>query len=105
MVEYAPVDIGGITYFCPKRSVSISRSRTTRDIRQWVENFKVYAPFETKLSEQWRMTNTTYSIRHHGCYLVSNPHQKTLFLGNSKSAEGPRGGFTPPRTKYPICLQ
>ena len=50
MVEYAPVVIGGITYICPKRSVSISRSRTTMDIHQWAENFKVYAPFDTKLS-------------------------------------------------------
>ena len=51
MVEYAPVVIGGISYVCPKRSVSISISRTTRDIRQWIENFKAYAPFETKLSD------------------------------------------------------
>lgn len=51
MVEYAPVVIGGITYVCPKRSVSLSRSRTTMDIHEWVENFKLYAPFETKLSD------------------------------------------------------
>jgi hypothetical protein len=28
MVEYGPVEIGGKTYFCPTRSVAVSRART-----------------------------------------------------------------------------
>ena len=51
MVEYSPLVIGGTTYFCPIRSVTISRERTTMDIHEWGENFKVYAPFESMLSD------------------------------------------------------
>lgn len=61
MVEYAPVVIGGITYVCPKRSVSISRSRTTMDIHEWGDHFRVYAPFETKLLD---MTYNGYHLLH-----------------------------------------
>jgi len=51
MVEYSPVVIGGNTYICPARSVSISRQRTIMDINEWGEKFKVYAPFETLLND------------------------------------------------------
>ena len=51
MVEYGPVVIDGNTYICPVKSVSISRQRTAMDIHEWSENFKVYAPFETILSD------------------------------------------------------
>jgi hypothetical protein len=51
MVEYGPVVIGGNTYICPARSVSISRQRTIMDINEWGEKFKVYAPFETLLND------------------------------------------------------
>ena len=51
MVEYSPVIIGGQTYICPTNSVSISRQRGIVDIHEWGENFKVYAPFETLLTD------------------------------------------------------
>lgn len=51
MVEYAPVVIGGITYICPVKSVSISRQRRIMDIDEWGETFKVDAPFETLLDD------------------------------------------------------
>jgi VWFA-related protein len=51
MVEYGPVVIGETSYICPLRSVSISRPRTVMAIHEWGENFKVYAPFETILSD------------------------------------------------------
>jgi VWFA-related protein len=51
MVEYGPVNIGGKTYICPLRSVSISRQRRFMDIHEWGEDFKVYAPFETLLND------------------------------------------------------
>ena len=63
MVEYGPVVIGGNTYICPTRSVSISRQRTIMDIHEWGENFKVYAPFKTILSDmafgEYRKLNST----------------------------------------------
>jgi VWFA-related protein len=51
MIEYGPVLIGGNTYICPLRSVSISRQRRIMDIHEWGEDFKVYAPFETLLND------------------------------------------------------
>jgi VWFA-related protein len=51
MVEYGPVVIGETSYICPLRSVSISRPRTVMAIHEWAENFKVYAPFESILSD------------------------------------------------------
>jgi VWFA-related protein len=51
MVEYGPVVIGETSYICPLRSVSISRPRTVMAIHEWGENFKVYAPFESILSD------------------------------------------------------
>ena len=47
MVEYAPVDIGGIKYICPVRSVSLARQRTVTEVHEWGEAFKVFAPYET----------------------------------------------------------
>jgi hypothetical protein len=51
MVEYGPVAVAGNTYICPAKAVSISRQRRIMDIHQWGEDFKVYAPFETLLSD------------------------------------------------------
>ncbi len=51
MVEYGPVAIGGQTYICPTRSVSIQRQRRIVDMREWGEEFKIYAPFETLLND------------------------------------------------------
>jgi VWFA-related protein len=51
MVEYGPVLIGGKTYICPLRSVSISRHRRIMDLHEWGEDLKVYAPFETLLND------------------------------------------------------
>jgi VWFA-related protein len=51
MVEYGPVLIGGNTYICPLRSVSISRQRRIMDLHEWGEDLKVYAPFETLLND------------------------------------------------------
>ncbi|MFZ0744240.1 MAG: hypothetical protein WAM85_07525 [Terracidiphilus sp.] len=51
MVEYRSVVKGSRTFICPSRSVSISRQRRTMAIEEWGEVFKVYAPFETLLSE------------------------------------------------------
>jgi VWFA-related protein len=51
MVEYGPQVLGGRTYICPVRSVSISRQRVIMDMHEWSESYKVYAPFETLLND------------------------------------------------------
>jgi hypothetical protein len=51
LVEYAPVLIGGISYICPIRSVSISRGRTIVQIHEWGGDFRVYGPFHTMLND------------------------------------------------------
>jgi hypothetical protein len=51
MVEYGPQVLGGRTYICPARSVSISRHRVIMDMHGSSESYKVYAPFETLLND------------------------------------------------------
>jgi len=40
MVEYGPVDIGGKTYTCPVRSVSIARGRTVVVLKGYADSLK-----------------------------------------------------------------
>ena len=51
LIEYGPVEIGGITYICPVRSVAISRGRTVRVMQEWAESFSTYGPYETMLND------------------------------------------------------
>lgn len=51
LVEYAPQEIGGTTYICPVRSVSIWRGRRGEMVHEWGESFRVYGPFETMLDD------------------------------------------------------
>jgi VWFA-related protein len=51
MVEYGPQVLGGRTYICPARSVSISRQRVIMDMHGWSESYKIYAPFGTLLND------------------------------------------------------
>jgi hypothetical protein len=51
MVEYGPVMLGGTSYFCPIRSVGISRQRSIVELAEFGEKFKVYATFETVLND------------------------------------------------------
>ncbi|AXC09715.1 hypothetical protein ACPOL_0334 [Acidisarcina polymorpha] len=51
MVEYGPVAIGGNTYVCPLKSVSISRQRHILGLHEWGLDFNVYAPFESLLND------------------------------------------------------
>ena len=67
MIEYGPVEIGGKSYICPVRSVSISRGRsvavlseTLRDQQKiaarsqaaaWRESFRTYGPYATMLND------------------------------------------------------
>jgi VWFA-related protein len=51
MIEYGPVVIGGKTYICPLRSVSISRVRSVNFFRLWDEGFRTYGPYSTLLND------------------------------------------------------
>ena len=51
MIEYGPVEIGGKTYVCPLRSVSIMRSRSVRIVSEWDEAFRGWGPYETMLND------------------------------------------------------
>jgi hypothetical protein len=53
LVKYGPVEIGGKTYICPVKSVSISRSRTVSvlGLTGWDESFRTYGPFATSLND------------------------------------------------------
>jgi hypothetical protein len=51
MVEYGPVELGGKTYFCPQRSVEVSRGRSLRELHEWGMVFKLYSHFETMIND------------------------------------------------------
>jgi hypothetical protein len=51
MVEFSPTVIGGQTFICPVRSVSISRSRKVIILHDWNMRFGIYGPFETILND------------------------------------------------------
>ena len=60
MIEYGPVEIGGKSYICPVRSVSISRGRSVavlsetlngREKIEWHESFRTYGPYATMLND------------------------------------------------------
>jgi VWFA-related protein len=51
MIEYGPVEIGGRTFTCPRRSVVIMRSRTARGLSVMDERLELYTPYETLLND------------------------------------------------------
>jgi len=51
MIAYGPVQIGGKTYICPVRSVSISRARSVPTLREWNDEFKTWGPYTTMLND------------------------------------------------------
>ena len=51
LVEYGPVEIGGRSYFCPVRSVSMTRMRAVVTLREWDESFNTYGPYDTMLND------------------------------------------------------
>jgi hypothetical protein len=50
MIEYGPVEIGGKTYICPVRSVSITRARSVIVLTALGDGFRTYGPYATKLN-------------------------------------------------------
>lgn len=51
MVEYGPEELGGKTYICPRRSVSLSRGRTVTELHEWSMGFRIYSYFETMIND------------------------------------------------------
>ncbi len=51
MVEFGEIEIGGKKYFCPLRSVVVSRGRPVKPLKVWDVDLKVYAPYETLLDD------------------------------------------------------
>jgi VWFA-related protein len=51
MIEYGPVEIGGKSYICPLRSVTIARGRSVRVLALWDESFSTWGPYTTMLNE------------------------------------------------------
>jgi VWFA-related protein len=51
LIDYGPVKIGGKTYFCPVRSVSIARGRSIISLKLWDQSFLSYGPYSTKLND------------------------------------------------------
>jgi VWFA-related protein len=51
MVEYGAQQLGGKVYFCPVRSVSISRGRSLRQLHEWAMSFRLYSYFETMIND------------------------------------------------------
>jgi hypothetical protein len=59
MVEYGPVDIGGKTYICPVRSVSLWRGRSVIPLRDSNGKFGTFGPYVTALND---MTFDHYQV-------------------------------------------
>ena len=51
MIEYGPVDMGGKTYICPLRSVSMMRARAVRVLSEWDVSFRIYGPYSAMLND------------------------------------------------------
>jgi VWFA-related protein len=51
MIEYGPVEIGGMSYICPLRSVTIMRARSVRVLSNSDEAFMAYGPYINMLND------------------------------------------------------
>ena len=51
MISYGPVEIGGQSYICPQRSVSIVRMRSIAMLFEWDEGFRTYGPWSTLVND------------------------------------------------------
>ena len=51
VVEYGPVEIGGKTYVCPVKSVSVMTSRSVAFLKEWDEGFRTFGPYATTMND------------------------------------------------------
>jgi hypothetical protein len=59
VVEYGPIDIGGRTYICPVRSVSLWRGRSVIPLSNSNRKFGIFGPYVTALND---MTFDHYQV-------------------------------------------
>lgn len=76
MVEYSPVDIGGMTYICPLRSVSLSRARTLRQAQDSSGH-----TWTTMGSEQTLLNHSVF-----GQYHLMRGDSRVLSAGEERAA-------------------
>jgi VWFA-related protein len=51
VVDYGSVEIGGVAYICPVKSVTLVRQRTLETLPEWDESFETFGPFITILND------------------------------------------------------
>lgn len=51
VVEYGPVTMGGKSYFCPVRSISMARDRRLWQMNEWGMKFRLYGPYKSILND------------------------------------------------------
>ena len=51
VIAYGPVEIGGKTYFCPMRSVSVARARSLITLKEWDQDFMSFGPYRTHIND------------------------------------------------------
>ncbi len=51
MISYGPVEIGGKSFICPQRSVSIVRMRSITMMAEWNDGFRTYGPWATVVND------------------------------------------------------
>lgn len=51
VIEYGNIEVGGIPYICPIRSVTMSRVRSVIDLIEGDQTFKTYGPYWTLLND------------------------------------------------------
>ena len=82
VVEYGPVEIGGKTYVCPVKSVSVMTTRSVAFLKEWDEGFRNFGP-------------TNNDERHHLRQLSFVSSQSRMMTGVNPSSDQPEPN--PPR--------
>jgi hypothetical protein len=92
MIEYGSVEIGGNTYICPVRSVSILRARSVIVLTEWDESFRTFGPYATMLND--------VTFDHYHAFRVE---ARVLTSSNPAPEENPPGSHSehPPATPQP----
>ena len=88
MITYGPVEIGGKTYICPLRSVSIMRSRSATVLMDGDEGFRTYGPYATMVND------ITY-----GGYHMSRAESRLMPGFKPEMDESSPGSGSPRRTQ------
>lgn len=51
VIDYGPVEIGGKSYVCPIRSVSVGRARSLISLTEWDQDFMSFGPYSTHMND------------------------------------------------------